>query len=319
MTDKFNKYKYIIVCAICLVIGIFLFGTKHPESSILFFVPIWIIFVIKDYYKNKYTNKIFMAVVVMDIISLFAILMKSDVPIYIRYILFYVVVVTLLVVIPLIAIKFIRQLPDFLLNIKQKWDSKRINSHLPEFLFEYHWDNWSPYSVVDYCEKEKLFDKKTKKVLNSHMYKYMAGYEIFLAVKSDLDILKSDDLLNMRSYLNIINDFTKEKEQWYRRILDVVGSLFASVLGIKWLAAILASSLEKFPLIKSLFSEMFNESYSTGRTFYIYWGVFVCGAIIVGMVAKILSDYLEMKRRKNLGFFLQTVVEKILSNRGVVY
>ena len=58
MADKFNKYKYIIVCAISLVIGIFLFGTKHPESSILFFVPVWIIFVIKDYYKNKYTNKI---------------------------------------------------------------------------------------------------------------------------------------------------------------------------------------------------------------------------------------------------------------------
>ncbi|MDQ2234439.1 hypothetical protein [Ligilactobacillus animalis] len=94
MADKFNKYKYIIVCAISLVIGIFLFGTKHPESSILFFVPVWIIFVIKDYYKNKYTNKIFMVVIIIDIISLFVILMKSGVPSYIRYILFYVVVVT---------------------------------------------------------------------------------------------------------------------------------------------------------------------------------------------------------------------------------
>lgn len=162
MADKFNKYKYIIVCAISLVIGIFLFGTKHPESSILFFVPVWIIFVIKDYYKNKYTNKIFMVVIIIDIISLFVILMKSGVPSYIRYILFYVVVVTFLVVMPLIVIKFIRQLPDFLLNIKQKWDSKRINSHLPEFLFECHWDNWSPYSVVDYCEKLSLFDRKTE-------------------------------------------------------------------------------------------------------------------------------------------------------------
>ena len=88
MADKFNKYKYIIVCAISLVIGIFLFGTKHPESSILFFVPVWIIFVIKDYYKNKYTNKIFMVVIIIDIISLFVILMKSGVPSYIRYILF---------------------------------------------------------------------------------------------------------------------------------------------------------------------------------------------------------------------------------------